>query len=52
MRLLCIVLGGKGTARANGTTDFGSFSDTLTAYRWVILPLWLAGDRERERSDL
>ena len=36
VRLLCIVLGGKGTARANGTTDFGSFSDTLTAYRWVF----------------
>ncbi len=36
VRLLCVVLGGKGTARANGTTDFGSFSDTLTAYRWVF----------------
>lgn len=36
VRLLCVVLGGKGTTRANGTTDFGSFSDTLTAYRWVF----------------
>lgn len=36
VRLLCVVLGGKGTTRANGTTDFGSFSDTLSAYRWVF----------------
>lgn len=51
VRLLCVVLGGKGTARANGTTDFGSFSDTLTAYRCVF-QLWLARHRQRERPCL
>lgn len=36
IRLLCIVLGCTAKTRGNGTTDFGSFSDTLALYRWVF----------------
>lgn len=36
IRLMCIVLGCTAKTRGNGTTDFGSFSDTLALYRWVF----------------
>lgn len=36
IRLMCIVLGCTAKTRANGTTDFGSFSDTITLYDWVF----------------
>lgn len=36
IRLMCIVLGCTAKTRGNGTTDFGSFSDTLSLYRWVF----------------
>lgn len=36
IRLMCIVLGCTAKTRGNGTTDYGSFSDTLALYRWVF----------------
>lgn len=36
IRLMCIVLGCTAKTRANGTTDFGSFSDTINLYDWVF----------------
>lgn len=36
IRLLCVVLGCPATTRANGTTSYGNFSDTLKLYDWVF----------------
>ena len=36
MHMLCIVLGAGEGVRANGTTEYKNFTDTLTLYRWVF----------------
>ncbi len=36
IRMLCIVLGSGEGVRANGTTDYYNFTDTITLYRWVF----------------
>ena len=35
IRLLCVVLGSDAKTRANGTTEFCSFTDTLALYNWL-----------------
>ena len=36
IHLMCIVLGSGSGVRANGTTDFYNFRDTLTLYNWLF----------------